>query len=124
MPVIRRITLLLYAIGAVLAAALIGCAKPHVVDELKISDYELNCDSLNREILKAETHKEAAGEENYDATSQLVVNGILLPPMWLLIPPVLMVESADNSHISDAKKAAIKRISHLQELYREKGCVS
>ena len=122
MPITRRVTLLPYAIGAVLVAALVGCAKPHVVDEFKISDYELDCDSLNREILKAETHKDAAGKENYDDTSQAVMYGVFLPPMWLLVPPILMVESANNSHISDAKEAAITRLAHLRELYQEKDC--
>ena len=122
MPITRRVTLLPYAIGAVLVAALVGCAKPHVVDEFKISDYELDCDSLNREILKAETHKDAAGKASYDLTTQTVVSAILLPPMWLLVPPALMMESANDSHISDAKEAAIARLAHLREIYQEKDC--
>ena len=121
---IRKILIRFAGVSAAAAvfAALAGCATPHVVDEIKISDRDLNCDALDSEIRKSREHWRTAENERESTTASVVFNGILFPPMFLFLPASIALDSASNSNIEEAKNAANKREAHLRDLYNKKKC--
>ena len=55
-----------------------GCATPHVVDEKKMSDKDLSCDSLVQEIAEAKRFEKEARDEK---STKAVFSG---PPLSAL----------------------------------------
>ena len=95
----------------VTAAFLSGCATPHVVDEKKISDKDLSCDSLVQEIAEAKRFEKEARDEK-GVTGRNVVSGIFFWPAIV----------GTYSNADDAIEAAEERQRHLEALYKEKVC--
>lgn len=117
----------LYLAGAALFSVLSGCATPHVVDEMKISDQDLDCNALLREIISARKYENLADiakkEANDDSfTSGVVIPGLFFPPLWALLPVSIALDGAQTSNIDEAQTAALDRQRHLQKLYNEKTC--
>ena len=95
----------------VTVAFLSGCATPHVVDEKKISDKDLSCNSLVQEISEAKRFEEKARDEK-GVTGTNVVAGLFF---WPAI-------AATYANANEAIEAANERQRHLEALYKEKGC--
>ncbi len=92
-------------------AFLSGCASPHVVDERKMSDKDLSCDSLVQEIAEAKRfEKEARDEKGVTGTN--VVAAVFFWPAIV----------GTYSNANDAIEAAKERQHHLEALYKEKEC--
>ena len=88
-----------------------GCASPHVVDEKKLSDKDLSCNSLIQEIAEAKRfEKEARDEKGVTGTN--VVAAVFFWPAIV----------GTYSNANDAIEAAKERQHHLEALYKEKGC--
>jgi len=88
-----------------------GCATPHVVDEKKISDKDLSCDSLVSEIAEAKRfEKEACDEKGVTGTN--VVAAIFFWPAIV----------GTYSNADEAIAAAKERQRHLEALHKENGC--
>lgn len=99
------------AIISIIAAALSGCATPHVVDEAKVSDKDLSCASLQSEIDEAKRfEKEARDEKGITGTN--VVAGLLFWPAIV----------GTYSNANEAIEAAKDRQEHLLKIFNEKGC--
>lgn len=94
-----------------IAAAVAGCATPHVVDTASVSDKDLSCNSLIAEINEAKSfEKEARDEKGVTGTN--VVAGLLFWPAII----------GTYSNANDAIEAAQERQRHLQQIFNEKGC--
>ena len=99
------------AILFVTIAFLSGCASPHVVDEKRISDKDLSCNSLIQEITEAKRfEKEARDEKGVTGTN--VVAAVFFWPAIV----------GTYSNADDAIEAAEERQHHLETLYKENGC--
>ena len=99
------------AIFFVTIGFLSGCATPHVVDEKKMSDKDLSCDSLVQEIAEAKRfEKEARDEKGVTGTN--VVAAVFFWPAIV----------GTYSNANDAIEAAKERQHHLEALHKEKEC--
>lgn len=95
----------------VAVVCLSGCATPHVVDEKKLSDTDLRCNSLILEIAEAKRFEREAREAK-GVTGTNVAAAILFWPALL----------GTYSNADDAIEAAQNRQRHLEALHKEKKC--
>ena len=92
-------------------AFLSGCATPRVVDERKISDKDLSCDGIAKEIADAERFEREARKEK-GVTGTNVAAAIFFWPAII----------GTYSNANDAIEAAEERQRHLEVLHKAKGC--
>ena len=104
----KNILMFLLLLPAFLA---VGCATPHVVQESKLSDKNLDCEDLEDEIVRAEKFEEKARDEK----GVTGTNAAAVIFFW----PALI---ATYANAGEAIDAAQERIVHLQKLHRKKDC--
>ena len=97
--------------AAALAAALLGCATPHVVQVDQIGDGGMSCEQLQAGISEANRFEhEARGDRGVTGTN--VAAGILF---W----PALVGTYMNTDEAIDAART---RRDHLTTIYRDKNC--
>lgn len=98
------------------AALLVGCADSASHDVLSTyaaNDDTLSCQQINAEITKAQLVIDSVNKDKEDLTAADITDGILWFPFNLI---------AKNGNYNDATKAADGRISHLNELKKNRNC--
>jgi len=93
------------------ALVLVACATPTVVQSVKTSDNELDCNGLKGEIAEAEQFEAAARKER-GITSTNVAAAILFFPAL----------GATYLNTEDAINAAKERKTHLMAIAKKKSC--
>lgn len=103
-----------YLVIALLALSFVllqGCATPHVVETVKVTDNKLSCDEILAEIEEANMFEKKARDER-KVTGKNVAAAVLF---W----PALVGTYANTEEAIDAAK---ERREHLKKLYEKKNC--
>lgn len=93
------------------ALALGACANPHVVEVTRISDADLTCDQIEREIAVAEQYRR-------DAQDEKGVTGTNVAAVLFFWPGLI----ATHQNVGEATRAADDRKRYLMDLYAAQGC--
>lgn len=88
-----------------------GCATPHVVEVNKVTDTQLSCQQLLKEIDEAKQFEKKARDER-KVTGKNVAAAVLFWPALL----------GTYSNTEEAIDAARERQKNLTDLYQRKSC--
>ena len=98
---------------AIFVSGCAGSASHKVLTANEKNDSKLDCQGLDREIVKAQAVIDGVNKDKEDISGADVIDGVLWFPFNLI---------AKNNNYNNALEAADKRIARLNEIKKEKNC--